>query len=41
MPKKVNLNLDSVQDIPCFWCVEESRDCVVNCPDLDKFLGVN
>lgn len=36
--KEVSLNLDSVADIPCFWCLENDKNCIIYCEDLKSFL---
>lgn len=31
-------SLDSVVDIPCFYCKVSRNQCVIDCPFLDEFL---
>lgn len=38
---KEQLSLDSVLDVPCYWCDVQQKDCVISCPFMEEFLGVN
>ena len=35
---KTAISLDSVKNVPCFFCLEQNRHCTESCQDLEDFL---